>query len=123
MKTLITSLVLLAIIAIAVLNISNQLLAPWHSLQLWLLTPIFVSVAIIIALQRKGKLKRLFPVAAVLINAFAILPYLGMYSAESQGERAMLILAMVPLYQGIALLVVGLIDYVRRREAKKQVHN
>lgn len=123
MKTLLTSLVLLAIIAIAVVSISSQLLSPWHSLQLWLLTPLFVSAAVILVLQRKGKLKRLFPIAAVIINALALLPYFGMQSAESQGERAILILAMVPLYQGIALLVVGLTDYVRRREAKKHMIN
>jgi NO-binding membrane sensor protein with MHYT domain len=119
MKALLYSLGLLVITAITVLLLSSQMPAAGYGLQLWLLTPILVSVAVIIALQRKGKLRRLFPVAAVIINALAILPYLGMQAAESQGERAVLLLVMVPLYQGIALLLVGLTDYVRRREAKK----
>lgn len=121
MRTLFLALLLLTMTAIAILLISSQLLAPGHSLQLWLIAPTLVSAAVIIKLQRLGKLNRLFPVAAVIINAFALLPYYGMHTAESQGERAILILAMVPLYQGIALLIVGLTDYVRRREAQKKI--
>ncbi|MCH8536671.1 MAG: hypothetical protein LAT66_02765 [Alkalimonas sp.] len=120
MKTLLLSLGLLSITAIAVLVISSQMPMISYGLQLWLLTPILISAALSIALQRKGKLKRLFPIAAVIITALALLPYLGMQTAESQGERAILLLVMVPLYQGIALLLVGLIDYVRRREAQKK---
>lgn len=123
MKTLLLTLGLLSITASAVLFTSRQIPGISYGLQLWLLTPILVSASVSIALQRKSRLKRLFPLAAIIISALALLPYVGMQSAASQGERAILVLIMVPLYQGLALLLVGLIDYVRRREANKKARS
>lgn len=120
MKLLITTLALLALQSVLVFQLSTEL-APVSLLQLWLLLPALVAAGICVFLHLRAQLKRLFPLAALLIHLVALLPYIGLVNNQAEGERAILILAMVPLYQSLALLIVGLIDYVRRREAGKRL--
>ena len=120
MKLLITTIVLLVLQSLLVLNFSTQLV-PASMLQLWLLLPAVAAAGICIFLHLRYQLKRLFPLATLLIHLVALLPYIGLVNNPAEGERAILILAMIPLYQSIALLIVGLIDYVRRREAGKRL--
>lgn len=120
MKLLITTLALLALHCWLVLSLTAGL----HTLPLlsfWLVLPAVVAAGISVFLHCKYSLKKLFPLAALLIHLLALLPYAGLVTNQAEGERAVLILAMVPLYQSLALLIVGLIDYVRRREATKRL--
>ncbi|MCC5826308.1 hypothetical protein [Alkalimonas sp.] len=120
MKLLITTLALLALQSLLVFKLSTELV-PASILQLWLLLPAVAAAGICIFLHLRYQLNKLFPLAALLIHLVALLPYIGLVNNPAEGERAILILAMVPLYQSLALLIVGLIDYVRRREANKRL--
>lgn len=120
MKLLVGTLLLLVLQAGLVIQLSSSLVGS-SPLQLWLVLPTVVTAALCLLLHFKYQLRKLFPLASVLIHAIALLPYLGLVNNEAEGERAILIMVMIPLYQSIAILILGLGDYVRRREANKRL--
>lgn len=120
MKLLVGTLLLLLLQAGLVIQLSSSLVGS-SPLQLWLVLPTVATAALCLLLHFKYQLRKLFPLASVLIHAIALLPYLGLVNNEAEGERAILIMVMIPLYQSIAILILGLGDYVRRREANKRL--